>query len=189
MRKYLSIKSASKLLKLTKSLLLLILTISLFSCKSYYKSYYQVDTEKEISNEKLNELNNSGKYLIIHDNTSAYKLTNFEINDNILSGIAEDLPKEHRLYTVTFRDKKNPYEPKNKAVLNEIHIYTTQSLQLNQPIEIPINNIFKIEIYNKDKNATTKSWVFSTLGTGLGIYIILGILLLVGIFAFMVAAG
>lgn len=180
MKKYLS-----KPFKITKILLLLILVISLTNCKSYY----QVDHEKDISKEKISELYNGGKYLIIHDGTSAFKLTNFEIKDNLLIGIAEDLPNEHRLYTVTFSDKKNHYKPKNKAVLNEVHIYTTQTIQLNQLIEIPVNNIHKIEIYNKDKNATTKSWVFGTLGVGVGIWTLLVLLSAIAIIAILSAGG
>lgn len=159
---------------------LLTLIFSSYSCKSYY----QVDKENKPTADRLNEFNNRGKYLIIHDNTNAYKLSNFEIKDDILTGITKELPNEHRLYTVTFSDKKNHYKPKNKSTLNEVHIYTALPIQLNQNVNIPINSISKIEIYNKNKNATASSWVFGTLGVGAGaILLTLGALILIYIIA------
>ncbi|MDH3382013.1 MAG: hypothetical protein OEL54_04870 [Flavobacteriaceae bacterium] len=175
-------KLPSKFSKFTIIILLISLIFSTYSCKSYY----QVDTENKPSTERLDELENKGKYLIIHDNSSAYKLTNFKIIDNQLTGVADILPKFRHNYMVTYSEKKNPYESKNKEVLNEVHIYTTQFIELNKNIEIPINSITRIEIYNKNKNATTKSHILGGLGIFGGVY---ALALAAGLIIILVAFG
>lgn len=77
---------------------------------------------------------------------------------------------EHRHYILTYSEKKNPYKSRNKQVLNEVHIYTTQSIEPNKSIEIAINSITRIEVYNKNKNATTKSHIVGGLGISAGIF-------------------
>lgn len=175
-------KLLTKFLKFIILILLISLTFSSYSCKSYY----QVDREQEPTAERLNELESKGKYLIIHDNSSAYKLTDFKINDGILSGNTEVLPNEHRHYILTYSDKKNPYKPRNKQVLNEVHIYTTQSFELNKSIEIPINSITRIEVYNKNNNATTKSHIVGGLGISAGIF---ALALATGMIILLIAFG
>lgn len=151
--------------------------LSVFLSLSSCKSYYQVDTEINPTKTRLTEIKNQGKYLIIHNESVAYKLTDLNLTEDLLTGKTETLPKEHRMYNLTFSDKKNPYKAKNKVLLNEVHIYTTHQLSNNEILNLPLSSITKIEVYNKNKNATTKSYIFGGLGIAAAVYAILSILL------------
>lgn len=152
--------------------------LSTFFSLSSCKSYYQVDTEVNPTDSRLTEFKNQGKYLIIHNESVAYKLTDFNLTGDLLTGKTETLPKEHRMYNLTFSDKKNPYKAKNKVLLNEVHIYTTQQLTNNEILKLPLSSITKVEVYNKNKNATTKSYIFGGIGIAAGIYALLALLLI-----------
>lgn len=149
-----------KLMKITAIITLIAFSFSTISCKNYYK----VNTETTASASRLNDLENIGKYLIIHSPKATYKLNNFKIVENNITGTTVELPAEHRNYIITSKNKKNRYKNTQKAVLDEVHIYTSKLIDFNENVDIPLNTISKIELYDKDKEATTASWILGGIG-------------------------
>ena len=147
-------------------------------------SYYKVITKTNIPSEKYLEMEQNNKYLILHYQNKVWHLTDIKIVDSVmLIGKILMLPLEHRRYVETNPEKKNRYkiisENDETSVLDEVHIYASEVIiSNNSTIFVPLESVEKIEIYEKDKKATSKSLVLgiivSTVLTSIVILIIVG---------------
>ncbi len=105
------------------------------------------------------------KFIILHLDDKAWQLKDIIVNEESVTGSISELVG-HERYKSVKPDNSNRYL-KSKShdesyILSEVHIYVTEYSEAeNGRISIPAGAIEKIEIYDKDKGATTASWAFS----------------------------
>ena len=63
-----------------------------------------------------------------------------------------------------------------RFLLNEVHLYLSAlPLHENNQVSIPLSSIVKIEIYDKDKGATTGSYILGSVGIAAGVLLVLSV--------------
>lgn len=132
---------------------------------------YRIKEKSTLTTEELDHLKNEKRYFIFHNGSTLMQLINPTIVNGNLNGEFVLLPyeksKEQLLlngYTYSKRYYKNKKRD-NSNIVNDVHIYTENPLALKDSASIPLNKISKIEIYNKNKAATTASWVLGTVSS------------------------
>jgi len=113
----------------------------------------QKSTEKLEENQKTSEINKAEKFIILQSGEHAWHFDNLQLDGDILSGTLDD-DKDYQLKYLPQDKQSHPDKT------NEVHIYTENPIPPNSTTaSIPISSIEKIELYNTDKKATTRSWV------------------------------
>jgi hypothetical protein len=140
-------------------------------------NYFKV-TSSPKSSEKIAELNNAGKTIIVHFNEKKWLLTDVQVKNNTVTGRLNEYqmpptrkpvrPNKPNRYT-----KTSPID--QRYLLNEVHLYLDELAgKDNDLVSIPVSTINRIDIYVKDTGATANSWVG-------------GVLLAIGVVALIVA--
>ncbi|MCK3685321.1 hypothetical protein [Maribellus sp. YY47] len=161
------------------SWLLIVCLLNLSGCMNYFK----VRGPSAPLAEEMENLSAQHKRMILHFGEEAWVATTPKVTaDSLTLNTWEKY--EPVLTKPVVPDKANRYRTKNpyreNAVLNEVHIYASS---LNRypgtlKVGIPVSDIQKIEIYEKDKGATTASWVLGILGGTVGALGVLTLLVL-----------
>jgi hypothetical protein len=154
--------------RITAAFLILILLSFINGCMFYYK-VQTVDTVTPQAIQKFDSLN---KYLILHQGSSAWHLSNPGITDNMLSGDLLVLPENRWKFLTTDKKGGNRYINSGKYnesyVLDEVHLYVMDSivpsLLTYDNIRIAFSTIKKAEIYLKAKGRTNASWLIPMFG-------------------------
>jgi hypothetical protein len=141
--------------------------------------YFKVVTPTDPPQNVIGKMQEGQKSLFLHFNNKVFQLKEVKVSEEAVTGMATEL---NGYITRTVNpDIANRYL-KNKAInesylLNEVHIYANEySRADSNRISIPPKAIEKIEIYDKDKGATTASALFSTVGVAAGAF---GVLLVI----------
>ena len=148
--------------------LILLTCISILST-SCFKNFYQTDSKKAFTKLDAEIVNSDpNKYVIIHFSDQIMELSKYSItNDSIKGEINKlDIP-EHMLYLHPKENSSNSYKKRfESAVLNEVHIYTSQSSPSKESnyLQIASKDITRIDMYQKDMNRTISNHVLSSLG-------------------------
>jgi hypothetical protein len=140
---------------------------SIQGCKYYYK----VKTVNKITAEDMKNFESLNKYLILHHGASAWHISEQRYNNEEISGKLSDLPAYHLKYQTTdsnfanrYKDTKNHNE---SDVLNEVHLYTADSLlpkfETGDYFKIAFSAIIKTQIYQKAQGRTTVSWLLPVI--------------------------
>ncbi len=140
--------------------------IAFLNCTMGCGYFYKVQTEKEISKQKITEINKPEKFIILQDGINAWHFDNLKFTGDMLTGSLDYYLGYHFNYLSPKKPEgANRYKKKSEPdVINEVHIYTTDTIPIDsKTASIPITSIQKIEIYNYDKKATTRSWVLGSL--------------------------
>ena len=163
-----------------KGLLKAISFITLFAflnCTIGCGYFYKVQTEKDISKQKISEVNKPEKFIILQDGINAWHFSNLKfIGDTLTGNLDLNLGYHMNYLSPEKPEKPNRFKKKNEPnVINEVHIYITDTIPaISVTTSIPITSIQKIDIYNYDKKATKRSWVLGSLGlVGAGLIIVL----------------
>ncbi|MCE4564025.1 hypothetical protein INQ51_06850 [Maribellus sp. CM-23] len=161
------------------SWLLIVCLLNLSGCMNYFK----VRGPSAPLAEEMENLSAQHKRMILHFGEEAWVVTTPKVTaDSLTLNTWEKY--ELVLSKPVVPDKANRYRTKNpyreNAVLNEVHIYASS---LNRypgtlKVGIPVSDIQKIEIYEKDKGATTASWALGILGGTAGALAVLTLLVL-----------
>lgn len=144
------------------SWLLILAMINLTSCMNFFKV-----TKSPLSvSQSITELKAQNKIFVLHMENEAWIIHSPEIIDNEIicytSGAYESVLKKPVKADKPNRFKKNSFE---SIVLNEVHIYASEmSKNENVRISIPVSAVQRVEIYEKDKGATTGSYILGSLG-------------------------
>ena len=132
--------------------------------------YYRVVTSEDPHDEVISAKQEEAKFIILHFGSQAWKFSDIIVSDETLAGKITPL-QGHDYYKTTrpeqanrYKVSKNPDEDQ-REVINEVHITISEyNAMVANEITIAIENIEKIEIYDRATGATTASWVFGTLG-------------------------
>jgi hypothetical protein len=172
MSKSFSLKKVNRFI----SLIIMVMIICLI--QSCY--YYKVTKSKEPPAQALLRLQDSGKYIIIHYDTIARRLSDIVADEDSVRGKLS-LLVDHKKYLSTNPDGATRYKKKvlndESEVLNEVHIFTTGLVKSGtKNVSFPIKGIEKIEIYDRAVGATVASWVFSGLAIAVPVIVVVALL-------------
>jgi len=168
----------SKLGKSLSILLVLAFLNMLGGCRNYYKVTTSIDPVANVINAQQSE----AKFIILHFGDQAWEFSDIIVTETTVAGIINEL-QGHEYYKTTLPDKANRYMTSNsedkdeREVINEVHItvseYTTPG---ENQVSIALENIEKIEIYDKDVGTTTASWIFGGIGIGAGVLAVVAVI-------------
>ena len=129
--------------------------------------YYKVVTSEDPYPEVISVQQNEEKFIILHFEDQAWTFSDIRASDETVAGKITPL-QGHEFYKTTKPKRANRYEisklpeKDEREVLNEVHITVSEyPAAEGNDITISLENIEKIEIYNKAKGVTVASFVFS----------------------------
>ena len=129
--------------------------------------YYKVVTSEDPYPEVISVQQNEEKFIILHFEDQAWTFSDIRASDETVAGKITPL-QGHEFYKTTKPKRANRYEVSKlpekdeREVLNEVHITVSEyPAAEGNDITISLENIEKIEIYNKAKGVTVASFVFS----------------------------
>lgn len=148
------------------------------SCMNYFK----VNTSAAPTVESVGSLDRSGKTFVFHFENDTWLLTGIDIADSALTGELKPYDQEPTLRTVK-PGKPNRYTKRasrdQSYLLNEVHLYAGEYASLSpQRVSIPFGALTRMEIYDKDTQATVGSYILGGLGIAAGTYLVVGIIAL-----------
>jgi hypothetical protein len=139
-----------------------LLLISLSSCS---KQYYLTNSTDKIYADTLVKLNASKKIFIVHTSANSFVLENMEVREGILSGDRQLLNPKFERYLNPKTDSSNLILIKDKkAVLEEVHIYTSDSFYEDYRVSLNINQIYRMDVYTVDPATIHRSIILSIAG-------------------------
>jgi hypothetical protein len=155
-----------------------VLIIAVLNLSQGCKNYFKVTKDTKPVSESLPVLQSQNKTFILHLENKSWVFQNPDILENALTGIAIK-PYESVLSYPVDPIKPNRYKKKypENFILNEVHIYCTELTRVDSAkVTVPFSGIQKIEIYEKDKNATGGSYFLGALGITAGVAAVLTII-------------
>ncbi len=173
-----------------KILIAIVIIFAGSSCSNYYKA---ITTKGPATASGIEELKMKHKYFILRDTGMAYAMNDISLTSdkksmqcNLVS--VTDDHTTHLWKGANDKPKynKSKYAGINEAfVLNEVHLYTTPNGNLAPgPFSMPLSNVEKMEVIEKDKQKTTRSHVIGGISIAVGIAVVA-----LGITAAIYAAG
>jgi hypothetical protein len=152
------------------AILLLALCLCFVAACNYYKPI--PTSPSAMSSAKSQEIASmSQKTIIIRSNEGDFLLKNMEIRmeKEDLLGILDSVPENNQTY-ITDTKQRFSYSSNDPSVLSEVHIYTSlePNVQIGQEVIIPISNINKIEVIERDKQRSNTNTVLTVIGVTAG---------------------
>jgi len=169
-------KSSSIILTSLRSLFFSVLIFSPFLLSSCFHNYYKIIEKERPSITDLKAMQSANKFLVLHNNNLLWNVSNVNIEDGFLSGIAYEIYPER--YNFIDLNKKGSLRYRRREnlnqsyILNEIHFYVDEAIAVRDSVKIPVELIRKIEIYDKNKSATTGSYLIGSLGLAIPVFVI-----------------
>ena len=142
--------------------------------------YYKVTEHDRLTPQSLDELNAKNKYFILHQGEFAWQLSDLRIEKDVLTGISTPLPDDKITQLTSVNPKVKRYyknkKKNNSAIVNDVHLYVNDTPFFADTAKIPLENITKMEIFDKNKGATTASWVAGTIGITAALAVMIAII-------------
>lgn len=155
-----------------KFILLVALLLIVFSCNRYYQPVkYKGGNGQDSVN--FVSTNSPVKYFILHKGEKSYALeiTSIDKDKLTISGKLHAVDPSHRLYVeAKGRPAKYKYKNDTRGVLNEIHMFVNSSAVIDtvNPFVLPLSQLEKIEVIERDEGRTIASYILGGIGIGLG---------------------
>ena len=142
---------------------LALIIFAMSSCNKYYKAVMGNTGEK--SEKTIDSLINDGRYFVFRRGSQAFAMNNIVISHDTktVQCMLDVLPDAHQLYFMNGNKNKmiypNPEDYQPIPVLNEVHLFSsnTNSTVNAGPFTLPLSQVQKIEIIEKDKIKTRRS--------------------------------
>lgn len=137
-----------------------IIFIAILNIMTGCANFFKVTRTGEPLAEKAISFGKQGKDIIYHQENKAWHMDSLNVSENKLTGIVTN--EYFSIYKKPVKQKKpNLYKRKSQsALLTEVHIYGTASTQFSgSRLSIPLPAIQKIDVYEKDRTATTWSHI------------------------------
>lgn len=139
--------------------------------------YFKVTKSVLPPREEISKMQDEQKFIILHLDNKSWHFLNIIIDEETVTGMISTLTGHDKFKTV------KPYAANRylkravndeSAIFNEVHIYITGYSETGKGrISIQTKDIKKIEVYDKDNGATVASWIFGSLGVGIGAFAVL----------------
>ena len=170
-----------------QTLTLLLITISFWGCHNYYMATNANSNSNHAKASVTDSLNNKNRYFILRNGSQSYYMKTVKLSEdrNTLNCKLETLAPDHQLHLVNGRGGKLKYQknsaaefPGDMAVLNEVHFYMQpdNSVAIGN-YNLQLDKIQKIEILERDKIRTRKSYTIGAIGYTLGAVALVAIIL------------
>jgi hypothetical protein len=166
-------RSTKKLTNMKQILILTLIAISLSSC---FQQFYKTNTTSKIDAVAFEQLLTWNKSFFVHTPDEIFTLENAKLDKGFLTGKKESLNPKYEKYMNPIANEANRYPKREKEIaLSQVHVYTNSVFQGESQINLGMNQIFRMDVYNKDMAATKKSKVLSIVGIVAPIVIVVGI--------------
>jgi hypothetical protein len=148
----------------------LIVALAILSVFTECHRYYMATTRdvKNHPDNSIESLKNENRYFILRTPNHAYYMGQIILSDDrkTLTCTLDSLPPIHTVYV----DNKKGNKRYNEIyVLSEVHLYVPEDIRISQSsYTLPLDQIQKIEVLEKDRKRTTNSYVIGALGYTLG---------------------
>lgn len=148
-----------------KRLLKIVSIITLFAflnCLTGCLYFFKAITEKDFNPNRITQLDDDGKYFILHSKDNAWNFYDLQIKGDTINGRLDAMLYYHAKYLTPKSKGAQSYKKhKEPEVINEVHIYTSDTTfgYFNTNVSIPMASIQKITIYDRAKGATIISWI------------------------------
>ena len=145
---------------------ILVILLVFAGCTRYYKtttSNLKVNPQKS-----LDSLQNQNRYFILRTPSQSWYMRNIVLNEDrkSLTCSLDALSSEHLDH---LDNGKGKMKYTSAAVLNEVHMFIANDSVLSKgSYTLPLEQIRKIEVIEKDKKRTTNSYVIGAIGATLG---------------------
>lgn len=162
-------------MKVISVLLALVLMIS---CTSYYKA--RLAPPGEAAGATIESMAQTRIFLLRGANGQAFFLTNMSLSNDrkTVTATLDSLPPEHRLHLVNGRGGNMRYRENNAndmGVVSEVHLYVpTLTASAGETLNLPLSQVQKVEVLEKDVKRTRSSHVIGSIGVTLGVLAIVG---------------
>lgn len=152
------------------SSLIFVFGFMLFLGCNYYKPIPKsVSATPEKKASQLDSL--SQRTFIVHSGEEVFLMRDLQINKERkeLEAILDEVPPNFQTY-IKDTDRKFRYKASAPDVLQEVHLYANlgQSAAIGTRVVIPISNIEKIEVIERDKGRSDGNTVLAALGITIG---------------------
>ncbi len=152
--------------------LILAIVLVLFGPLQGCRYYYKVQTVNKVTPQEVKSFETQNKYIILHHKDKAWHFSSPLLTDSTLYGKLTSLPENRYKFMTTSPTGGNRYLKNKKyqeyLVLEEVHLYVTDSAVpekfVSGYIRIALSAIKNAEVYMKDKERTTASWVVPLVG-------------------------
>jgi hypothetical protein len=143
-------------------LVLILLTGSLSSC---FRKYYSTNTVTETKTDSLKKLNDEKKVFIVHAPDAVFEMKHITVTNETVSGDSVTLNPLYEHYLNPRVDSSNRIVTHKKdLVLNQVHIYTHGLTRENGKMSMGIEQIYRLDVYKFDKEASQQSTTISIVG-------------------------
>lgn len=155
-----------------KRILLISITFLILSCTTSYKRVARYTNPQDLRN--IIQEQSSEKYFIIHLGEHPFSLKNIviDMDSMTLNGFLGTVDPSH-FQNLSATNKK--FIHKNKAVLNEIHLYAP-GFTISQPqslnLSLPLTMINEVEIIRPDRVKTSFRTVGLVIGVTVGVVVL-----------------
>lgn len=135
-----------------------------------FEKFYSKGTVEKIDASVIERLKSANKYFIIHYSDSVLSLYDVSINEQLLTGKTGDLLPEHTQGLSP--DKKgggNLKSAYSDKLLAEVHLYVNKAKSEtmgNPMVQVPLSDIYRMDVYEFDKKRTNSSTAISIIGIG-----------------------
>lgn len=138
-------------------------------------AYYQVKSRDAATFKRSKQYSNPNDYrFYLHSSTSIYTLVDLRFSNGILTG--EVRSAEGKIIYYEESQKKRRLSASNLGVLDEVHLYLKDDLQMRDGFQIAINieELEEIKLISRDAAKTT----MAALGSVVGLAALVGIIVL-----------
>jgi hypothetical protein len=143
----------------------LILMLLLVSQSSCFRHYYITNTTQSVKADTLKQLMNAKKQFIVHTPAGVFGLKNVKEDNDSLTGDKVSLDPRYDRYLNPEKDSANLVLRKEQyLVFEEVHLYTKNSFKGTGPVNLAINQIYRMDVYSRDRKAIKNSRTLSIVG-------------------------
>jgi hypothetical protein len=143
-------------------LILIVLTGSLSSC---FQKYYSTNSVTETKADTLKKLSDEKKVFIVHAPDAVFEMKHMTVTNETVSGDSITLNPLYEYYLNPRVDSPNRIVTRKKdLVLNQVHIYTHGLTGENGKMSMGIEQIYRLDVYKFDKEASQQSTTMSIVG-------------------------
>jgi hypothetical protein len=149
-------------------ILLFVFLTSLTSC---FQKFYGTNTVSKTDTSAIQQLIVQKKYFIIHSPDGIFMAKHPVIVNNNFVADLDSLKEPFEKYLNPKVAKPNHFGRKdNLIVLNQVHLFGDSStITTNGKLNLSMNQIYRMDVYQIDKGAGRQSTVLGILGIGLGV--------------------
>jgi hypothetical protein len=155
--------------------LLILSTVTFFSCHTYYK----VNSKSpKASAKSLDSLQKKDRFFILRNGDEAFYINSMKLSADQKTAqcVLEPLPYTHVTYVFDATKRKMKYEKindKSSAVINEVHLYIHKENSITVgDYTLILDNVNKIEVLEHDRKRTTNSYVLGAIGYTVGAFLV-----------------